>query len=88
MAFATANVVRDNGGSNNILRGSWTGSVGDSAGTVTGRGRALSADFSPHLTAGPDNKIPTQISKSSGVWTVTVPYNQAVTAGTFEIKFK
>ena len=88
MAFATASVGRENGGTVNILRGSWTGSVGDSEGTVTGRGYATSADFSTNLTSGPDNRIPARISNSSGVWTVTVPYNQAVTAGTFEIKFK
>lgn len=88
MAFATSNLVRENAGTVNILRGEWTGSRGDANGTVTGSGYAFSADFRPNTTSSPSNTIQTRISNSSGTWTVTVPYQETVTAGTFEIKFK
>lgn len=88
MAFATANVVRDNAGSTAVMRGTWTGTVGDSAGTVTGSGYALSADFMDNSSTTPGQEILARISNSSGTWTVTVPYSQTVTAGTFRIEFK
>ena len=88
MAFATANVVRENGGSLNIVRGSWTGSRGDAVGTVTGKGYCTDAKFLSNLTSGTDNVVASRISNSSGTWTVSVPYYEAVTAGTFEIRFK
>lgn len=88
MAFATANVVRDSGGSTAIVRGTWTGTAGDAAGTVTGSGYALSADFMDNNAVTPGQEILARISNSSGTWTVTVPYSQTVTAGTFRIEFK
>lgn len=88
MAFATANVVRDNAGSTSIMRGTWTGTVGDSAGTVTGNGNVLSADFYDNNSTTPGQAIPVRMSNSSGTWTVTVPYQSTVTAGTFRIEFK
>jgi len=88
MAFATSNIVRENAGSQAIMRGSWTGSVGDDEGTVTGSGYALGAEFYDHRSETPGQRIIPRISNSSGTWTVTVPYSQAVTAGTFKIEFK
>lgn len=88
MAFATSNVARDNAGSTSIMRGNWTGTVGDAAGTVTGRGFALSAEFLDNNSTGPGQVIPARISNSSGTWTVTVPYSATCTAGTFRIEFK
>lgn len=88
MAFATSNIVRESNGSQAVMRGTWTGTVGDSAGTVTGKGYALSARFDDNNSTTPGTVIPTRISNSSGDWTVTVPYSQTVTAGTFKIEFK
>lgn len=88
MAFATANIVRDNAGSTAIMRGTWTGTAGDTAGSVTGSGYVLSATFTPNTSTGPGQVIPTRLSNSSGTWTVTVPYQETVTAGTFRIEFK
>ena len=88
MAFATSNVVRDGGGSFAVMRGSWTGTVGDSAGTVTGNGNVISADFWDNNSVTPGQVIPVRMSTTSGVWTVTVPYGQTVTSGTFRIEFK
>lgn len=88
MAFATSNVNRDNAGSLNVVRGSWTGTVGDAAGTVEGRGYCVDAVFQDNNSASPGQNIPVRISNSSGTWTVTVPYEATVTAGTFSIRFK
>jgi hypothetical protein len=88
MAFATANVVRENMGSINSIRGSWTGTVGDDVGTVTGSGFASSAEFDANLSETPGEKLIPRITNSSGTWTVTIPYHRTVTAGTFVIRFK
>lgn len=88
MAFATSNVVRENAGSQNVLRGTWTGTSGDAAGTVTGSGFCSDARFDANTTTGPSNPIRPTISNSSGTWTVTIPFFETVTAGTYEIKFK
>lgn len=88
MAFATSSIVRETSGSVAVMRGTWTGTVGDSAGTVTGSGYALSAEFDDHNSTTPGQAILPRISNSSGTWTVTVPYSQTVTAGTFKIEFK
>lgn len=88
MAFATSNLVRESGGSSAVLRGTWTGTVGDSNGTVTGSGYAFSADFRPNTSTGPSDALQTRISNSGGTWTVTVPYQETVTAGTFKIEFR
>ena len=88
MAFATSNLASENFGSLRGMRGTWTGTNGDAAGTVTGSGFAVDADFAPNTTTGPSNKIQTRISNSSGTWIVTVPYSETVTAGTFVIRFK
>lgn len=88
MAFATSNVARDSYGTVAVMRGSWTGTLGDASGTVTGSGHCLGADFHSNASTGPANPIRPVVSNSSGTWTVTVPYFETVTAGTFEIRFK
>lgn len=88
MAFATANVVRQCFGSVNAIIGTWTGTSGDTVGSVTGNGYALNAEFDTNLSTGPGETIIPRITNSSGTWTVTVPYEQTVTAGTFNITFK
>lgn len=88
MAFATSDVARDNAGSVAVMRGTWTGVVGDASGTVTGKGHVLSAQFDANTTNGPANPIRPTWTNSSGTWTVTIPYFETVTAGTFEIRFK
>lgn len=88
MAFTTANIARDNAGSTAIMRGTWTGTAGDTAGTVTGSGYALAANFATNNSTSPGQVIPVRISNSSGTWTVTIPYQETVTAGTFRIEFK
>lgn len=88
MAFATSNVSRDNNGTANVLRGTWTGAVGDASGTVQGNGYALTAFFQSNNSTFPGDSIPARISNSNGTWTVTVPYQGTVTNGVFEITFK
>lgn len=90
MAFATSNLSRENYGSVNVLRGNWTGTVGDAAGTVTVAGGAVfSAHFEDNLTSGPDQGlVPVSVSTSSGQSTVSVYNHATVTSGTFEIRFK
>jgi hypothetical protein len=88
MAFATSNLAREGSGSMAVLRGTWTGTNGDASGTVTGSGYCHAAMFRPNTTTGPSNVIQTRVSNSSGTWTVTVPYQETVTAGTFSIEFK
>lgn len=88
MAFASANYVRSNAGSLNVLGGTWTGSAGDTEGTVTGKGYAINAEFDTNLSTGPSEVLNPRITNSSGTWTVTVPYSQTVTAGTFTVVFK
>ena len=88
MAFATSNISRESGGSVNIMRGTWTGTSGDAAGTITGRGHVIDHEFYANTTSGPANRLMSSVSNSSGTWTVTVPYFETVTAGTFTIRFK
>lgn len=89
MAFATAYPERHNNGSTYMLTGTWTGSLGDASGSVTGKGHCISARFDTNkASGGPSNAIVPQISNSSGTWTVTVPYSETVTAGTYSIVFR
>lgn len=89
MAFATTVQGRDNNGSFSIVRGTWTGAAGDSTvGTLTGGGYAFNASFITNNSTGPENAIPIRITNSSNTWTVSVPYNTTVTAGTFRVEFK
>jgi len=89
MAFATSNIVRENNGSVNIMRGNWSGAASDTSnGTVTGSGQGISAEFYTNNSTSPENIIPARITTSSGTWTVSVPYTTTVTNGTFVITFK
>lgn len=88
MAFATSSVRRENSGSQYVLSGSWTGTYGDASGSVTGKGYCSGAVFNSNTTTGPKSPIRPTISNSSGDWTVTVPFFETVTAGTFQITFK
>lgn len=89
MAFATTNVMRENLGSINLVRGSWSGLGTDTTvGTFTGTGFAISADFQTNNSIGPENSIPCRLVNSSGTWTVSIPYSTDVTSGTFAIKFR
>lgn len=88
MAFSTSNVVRENSGSTNVMRGSWAGTAGDDVGTVTGNGYAMDAEFDTNDTVTPGEIIPARITNSNGTWTVTVPYHDTYTSGSFRIIFK
>lgn len=88
MAFSTSNVCRENAGTVNIMRGSWSGVAGDDVGTVTGNGYAIDAEFDTNDTSTPGEIIPARISNSAGTWTVTVPYHDTYTNGSFKIEFK
>lgn len=88
MAFATSNVVRENFGSINVMRGNWSGTAGDDAGSIVGNGYALDAEFDTNSSTGPGGVVPARVSNSSGVWTVTVPFQQTVTNGSFKIEFR
>jgi hypothetical protein len=88
MAFATTNLSRESAGSYNVMRGTWTGTAGDDVGTVAGGGYALGAEFDTNLSSGPSEAIIPRITNSGNSWTVTVPYHQTVTAGSFAIRFK
>ena len=87
MAFATANIVRKNVGTVNMMAGTWTGNAGDDVGTITGNGYAINAEVDANVSTGPGEVILYRITNSGGTWTVTIPYHQTVTAGTFEIEF-
>lgn len=88
MAFATSSVVRESGGSENVLKGTWTATVGDAAGTVTIGGYVTDARFIDNASSGPYQNVPVNISNSSGTGTVTVYHAGTVTDGKFEVRFK
>jgi len=89
VAFSTSNIVRENLGSVNAVRGNWAGLNSDATiGTYSGSGSAFSAEFLTNNTVGPENAIPCRILNSNGTWTVSVPYTTDVTNGSFIIKFK
>lgn len=86
MAFATTNVSRENRGSVSVMRGTWTASVGDAAGTITLGTPALAADFWANVSSGPTQG---RIRVSGlGSTTLTVYNQEAVTDGRFEVLFK
>ena len=89
MAFATTNVVRENLGSINAVRGNWSGLASDSTiGSFSGTGYAMTAEFQTNNSTGPENAIPCRVVNSGGNWTVSVPYTTDVTNGSFIIKFR
>ena len=88
MAFAATNVQRTNIGNLKTTRGDWTGAVGDAAGTIgVEGGRVYFADFNIQPTAPSQYQVsvPYSVSTSGAVTTITVYYNEAVTAGEFFI---
>lgn len=86
MAFSSTVQSCENRGSCTEVRGTWTGSAGDAAGTLTVAGIALSAEFLQNLSSGPlQGAVPV-----SGIGTATVTvYNlSTVTGGTFRVTYK
>ena len=90
MAFATSNVHKESAGSLNILVGDWTGSVGDSNGTVVvGGARVYSAWFYDQSSSTPSMMpFPHTVSTSGTLSTVSICYGENVTAGRFIITYK
>lgn len=87
MAFAATNVQRTNIGNLKTTRGDWTGAVGDASGSfgVEG-GRVYFADFNAQPASGSyQQQVPYSVSVTGAVATITVYYNEAVTAGQFFI---
>ena len=88
MAFATANVQHVVFGKLHCVYGDWSGAVGDAAGTfAVAGGRVYFADFNLQPTAPSQYQvsIPYQVALSGTISTLTVFYNEAVTAGSFII---
>lgn len=87
MAFTTSNVKTTVFGNLRVTVGDWTGSVGDSSGSIgVGGGRVYLSNFEAQGTDQPFNiDIPSSVSTSGNVTTVTVYYQQAVTTGRFLI---
>lgn len=88
MAFATTNVrVAPGPDQSYVTTGSWTGEVGNAAGTIKVPGaRLLKAVFWPNLASGGPSEV--IYGTGSGVLPITVTvaeHKNTVTAGTFEI---
>lgn len=90
MAFATSNVRRSVFGDLNITLGDWTGSAGDAVGTIgVEGGRVYMAHFTIQDTDSPTGGyIPTSVSTSGAVTTVSAYYHEDVTTGRFLIIHK
>lgn len=91
MPFATSNVIQARGGDTWVMRGQWTGNIGDAPGTIKVPGAQLiSADFYTNFASGAGG--PSMVNGSgSGTLPITVTidtYNANVTAGTFRIESK
>lgn len=86
-SIVTSNVVVGRAGDCWETRGTWTGGIGDSAGTIKVPGsQVFRVDLNPNLASGGPS-MPVAWS-SSGTLPVTVtvgPYNLSVTGGTFSI---
>lgn len=87
MAFATSNLVCENRGSSNELRGNWSCAIGDAAGTVTINGIALDADFRQNGSTPGPHQARVQVS-GLGTNTVTIYHLTDVTSGVFWIRYK
>lgn len=90
MAFATSNVVCGRSGDAWETRGSWTGGIGDAAGTIKVPGaQVLRVDINPNLSSGgPNMPVAFSFSGSLPVTVTLGPINEVVTAGTFCILSK
>lgn len=88
MAFATSNLALSNGGNKRVLTGNWSGTVGDTAGSLEiGSGYVSSFDFDPGVSTGPAEKPLVTASVSNGVTTLSVHYHQTVTSGKFRVEY-
>lgn len=87
MAFAATNIQKNVFGSLKVTTGDWTGSVGDTPGSVTVEGgRVYLANFSIQDTDSPTTTpAPFSTSGTSGTQTISVYYHEAVTTGRFLI---
>lgn len=86
MAFATSNVTMDNSGTYSVVRGTWTATVGDAAGTIQVAGIAIDADFNVNASSGAFQPVVPLSGLGSN--TVTVYHLGTVTAGTFRVIYK
>ncbi len=86
MAFATTVQSCENNGSTTEVRGTWTGTVSDAAGSFSVAGIAMSAEFLQNLSAGPYQ--PGVPVSGIGTATVTVYNLSTVTGGTFRIRYR
>ena len=88
MAFATTNVRSGTAGPFKMVAGDWSGSVGDSSGTVTvGGSRVYQAHFYNQDADNPKEWPQVDVSESSPTSTITVHNHQGVTNGRFYILF-
>ncbi len=88
MAFATTNLSAGVSGNHRTVSGSWSGVVGDAAGSIAiGSANVISYDFDPNLTTGPTEKPICSASTSGNTTTLTVYNHQTVTSGKFRIEF-
>lgn len=87
MAFSTSNVQRTAFGNLKVTYGDWSGSVGDADGSIgVAGGRVYLHEFNIQDSSGPQMaKVPTSVSTSGTVTTITVYNRQAVTTGRFLI---
>lgn len=88
MAFATANVKTTYWGNLKVLYGDWTGSAGDSAGSIVVEGgKIVGFQFFALLANGTTYQPTVQINQSvsGALSTVTVNNTAAVTSGQFYI---
>lgn len=88
MAFATTNVQTGTTGSLKFYCGDWTGTVGDTSGTVTlNGGRIYERQFVDESASSPAEYTQTSVSQSGSTITITVHNHKTVTAGRFYIVY-
>ena len=89
MAFATSANHSDTLGSLHVLRGDWTGGVGDASGTITLKGGRvyLCHVYKQDATSNEDRPTPCDVSVTTGTITVTVHNHSAVTNGRYLIAY-
>lgn len=87
MAFATQNVKTTVFGNLRVTYGDWTGSVGDSPGTVTVAGGRVYLSKFTDLDGGTPTmiEVPVSVSSSGAISTLTVSNQALVTTGQFII---
>lgn len=87
MAFATTNVRTSSFGDLKVYAGDWSGSQGDSNGSITlSGGRVYLINFTNFdATSQEDRPTPVSVTESSGTITVSVSNQNPVTTGRFII---